>query len=148
MKDLSKVPIEDAELLGDMVDEIGKSLSRIKSATIEDLGRAEEFLNIICNKLGISERMYPDWPTPKRYHTRAMKKVNPDNMAIINIKYAERLHPVEFDRQARAILVGNSNFKHVAEGLPYDKMYSNYSQHIREKKFKSHQVYGRVESNE
>ena len=51
MKDLSKVPINDAELLGDMVDEIGKSLSRIKSATTDDLGRAEEFLNIICKKL-------------------------------------------------------------------------------------------------
>ena len=130
MKDLDKVSIEDAELLGDMVDEIGRSLSRIKSATTDDLGRAEEFLNIICRKLGISERIYPDWPTPKRYHTRAMKKVDPDNMAIINIKYAERLHPVEFDRQARAILVGNSNFKHVREGLPYDKMYSNYKEGV------------------
>ena len=130
MKDLDKVSIEDAELLGDMVDEIGRSLSRIKSATTDDLDRAEEFLNIICRKLGISERIYPDWPTPKRYHTRAMKKVDPDNMAIINIKYAERLHPVEFDRQARAILVGNSNFKHVAEGLPYDKMYSNYKEGV------------------
>jgi len=130
MKDLDKVSIEDAELLGDMVDEIGRSLSRIKSATTDDLDRAEEFLNIICRKLGISERIYPDWPTPKRYHTRAMKKVDPDNMAIINIKYAERLHPVEFDRQARAILVGNSNFKHVREGLPYDKMYSNYKEGV------------------
>ncbi len=130
MKDLDKVSIEDAELLGDMVDEIGRSLSRIKSATTDDLDRAEEFLNIICRKLGISERIYPDWPTPKRYHTRAMKKVDPDNVAIINIKYAERLHPVEFDRQARAILVGNSNFKHVREGLPYDKMYSNYKEGV------------------
>ena len=130
MKDLSKVPIEDAELLGDMVDEIGKSLSRIKSATTDDLGRAEEFLNIICKKLGISERMYPDWPTPKRYHTRTMKKVNEDNIAIIDIRYAEKLHPVEFDRQARAILCSNSNFKHVAEGLPYDKMYSNYKEGV------------------
>jgi hypothetical protein len=59
-----------------------------------------------------------------------MKKVNPDNVAIINIKYAERLHPVEFDRQARAVLVGNSNFKHVTEGLPYDKMYSNYKEGV------------------
>ena len=130
MKDLSKVPIEDAELLGVMVDEIGKSLSRIKSATTDDLGRAEEFLNIICKKLGISERMYPDWPTPKRYHTRTMKKVNEDNIAIIDIRYAEKLHPVEFDRQARAILCSNSNFKHVAEGLPYDKMYSNYKEGV------------------
>jgi len=130
MKDLSKVPIKDAELLGDMVDEIGKSLSRIKSSTIEDVGRAEEFLNIICNKLGISERIYPDWPMPKRYHTHSMKKVNEDSVAIINIRYAERLHPVEFDRQARAVLVGNSNFKHVAEGLPYDKMYSNYKEGV------------------
>ena len=105
MKDLSKVPINDAELVGDMVDEIGRSLSRIKSSTIEDLGRAEEFLNIICNKLGISERMYPDWPTPKRYHTHSMKKVNEDGVAIINIRYAERLHPVEFDRESRAVLV-------------------------------------------
>ena len=130
MKDLSNVPINDAELVGDMVEEIGRSLSRIKSATTDDLGRAEEFLNIICKKLGISERMYPDWPTPKRYHTRSMKKVNPDNIAIINIRYAERLHPLEFDRQARAILCGNSNFKHVSEGLPYDKMYSNYKEGV------------------
>ena len=129
MKDLSKVPINDAELVGDMVNEISQSISRIKSSTIEDLGRAEEFLNIICNKLGISERMYPDWPTPKRYHTHSMKKVNEDGVAIINIRYAERLHPVEFDREARAVLVGNSNFKHVREGLPYDKMYSNYKDH-------------------
>ena len=130
MKDLSKVSINDAELVGDMVDEIAQSISRIKSSTIEDLGRAEEFLNIICNKLGVSERMYPDWPTPKRYHTGTMKKVNMDNVAIINIRYAERLHPVEFDRQARAVLVGNTNFKHVAEGLPYDKMYSNYKEGV------------------
>ena len=130
MKNLSKVPIEDAELFGDMVDEIGKSLSRIKSSTMEDLGRAEEFLNIICKKLGISERMYPDWPTPKRYHTDTMKKVHQDKVAIINIRYAERLHPVEFDRQARAVLTGNSNFKHVREGLPYDKMYSNYKEGV------------------
>jgi len=140
MKDLSKVPINDAELVGDMVEEIGRSLSRIKSSTIEDLGRAEEFLNIICKKLSISERMYPDWPTPKRYHTHSMKKVNEDGVAIINIRYAERLHPVEFDREARAILSSNSNFKHVREGQPYDRMYSGYSQYIREMEFKDHRV--------